>query len=79
MWKSVNSATKPAEIDTDSSRVYNYVRRNIVAHENEENEISYDYEELKVPKEAWDLYLANVELEATLDDLLTNVIPEVLG
>lgn len=68
-WYRVESMLEPLETDTESSEVYNYVRRNIETEEREENGETitmYVYEEAKVLKADWGLYL---ELEQTRADV----------
>lgn len=64
------SLTRPLEIDTESSKVYNYVRQNIEEEEREENGETvtvYVYDECKVPKEAWGLYLDTMQNTADIE------------
>lgn len=70
----------PQEIDTTSSRKYNYVRRNIVEVEREQEDgttlTMYEYEETQVLKEDWGLYLDLVQAQADIEYL--NMITEEL-
>lgn len=70
----------PQEIDTTSSRKYNYVRRNIVEVEREQEDgttlTMYEYEEIQVLKEDWGLYLDLVQAQADIEYL--NMITEEL-
>lgn len=79
-WYKSESATLPLEIDTESSKVYNYVRQNIeeVEKENEDGETvtAYTYDEAKVLKEDWGLYLDLSQAQADIDYL--NMITEDL-
>ncbi len=64
------SLTRPLEVDTDSSKAYNYVRQNIEEEEREENGETvtvYVYDECKVPKEAWGLYLDTAQNKADIE------------
>lgn len=65
-WYKSESATQPLEIDTISSKKYNYVRRNIEQATREDTTV-YKYEECKILKEDWGLYLENEQLRADLD------------
>ena len=65
-WYKSESATYPLEVDTTSSKRYNYVRRNITEVV-KEDVTYYEYEELKIAKEDWGLYLENEQLRADLD------------
>ena len=71
-WYNSESMSEPLEIDTESSAVYNYVRRNIreVAEIIEGEEITkYVYEECKIPKESWGMYQELVQQKADIDYL----------
>lgn len=65
-WYKSESATYPLEVNTISSKKYNYVRRNITEVV-KEDVTYYEYEELKIAKEDWGLYLENEQLRADLD------------
>ena len=74
-WKSVNSNTKPLEIDNTISSEYVYVRRNIVelSRVDEltgETLMEYNYEELLVKKENWNLYQMLMKNQANVDYLM---------
>ena len=83
-WYKSQSDIKPSEYDNKSSKVYIYLRKNIVyveAQESAEHEIPahYKYDELKLPKEAEQLILDNLEhttqissLEDAICDLMIN-------
>lgn len=50
-------AVRPAEVDRTSSRRYVYARRNIALIEGDgERPDHYEWEELAVPREAWDAF-----------------------
>ena len=76
MWKEVESATRPSELDTASSKVYNYVRRNIREEEREvngETVVYYVFEEQRIHKEDWDTYakvIQNTQDVADITDAL---------
>ncbi len=74
-WKIVQSTEKPQEIDTTSSKVVNYVRRNIHTIDIDGTE-SYEYEELEVGKDVWLLYQELEQAKADIDYL--NMITEDL-
>lgn len=74
-WKIVQSTERPHEIDTTSSKVVNYVRRNIHTIEIDGEEI-YEYEELEVGKDVWLLYQELEQAKADIDYL--NMITEDL-
>ena len=59
MWEKRESREQPAALDKTSSRVYNYVRRDIETEtrQGEEGlETWFVYEEQKILKEDWDTY-----------------------
>lgn len=81
MWYKAESMTLPAIIDDVSSRVYVYVRKNINVEqrtdESGETIIVYVYDEIKIPKEVYEIF--NLEsgnerrisdIEDTLADML---------
>lgn len=67
-WITSASAQRPEDIDTESSEVYNYVRKDI-----EEVEMdglaSFVYKEAKIQKEDWGLYLDLAQAQADIDYL----------
>lgn len=77
-WYHSESATRPLETDTTSSKKYNYVRRNITEvqrTESEETITMYEYDECKILKEDWGLYeetaqnTADIEYIAVMADI----------
>jgi hypothetical protein len=71
-WKPSQSAERPVEIDTTSSKVYNYARRNITEEvvEGPDGAMTvYNYDELKVEKSSWALYLDLEQARADIDYL----------
>lgn len=72
-WYNAQSAEKPETMDTTSSQQYNYARRNIEETQIENQDGAkltvYNYEEAKVPKESWGLYLELVQQRADIDYL----------
>ena len=85
-WELVHGSqeTKPAELDTEISRVYVYQRRNIerVTIEDEEfgtNEF-WQYEERKLTREEWaNMRAAELEEELTQTQLALVELYETLG
>ena len=70
-WKKAESANRPAELDTTSSKKYNYVRKNITEEQRETEEGTmtfYVYDELKVLKSDWTLFLAVADSESRIAD-----------
>lgn len=72
-WQEAQSAQRPEETDTTSSKIYNYVRRNITETHTELEDGSvvtlYTYEEAKIPKASWALYQMVVAQRAEIDYL----------
>lgn len=68
-WYYSESMNRPNETDTTSSKVYNYVRRNI-EEVTVDGETKYTWEECKIPKENWELYLQNEQQAADIDYLM---------
>ena len=71
-WYNSESMSEPMEIDTESSAIYNYIRRNIheVSEKIEgETVIKYEYEECKILKESWGIYQELVQQKADIDYL----------
>ena len=65
------STQMPLEVDTESSKIYNYVRRNIRHEEVEgmdgETVTMYYYEEAKIRKEDWGLYEETAQQRSDID------------
>ena len=73
-WYKSSSTVRPEKTDTTSSKVYNYVRKNIVEEEiadelHEGTTTIYTYDECKVPKASWDVFLQNEQNTANIDYL----------
>ena len=72
MWKKAASAEIPAELDTTSSKTVNYVRKNITEVEREQPDGSkmtmYEYDELAVKKEDWELFMAVSESAVRIEE-----------
>ena len=70
-WYRSESTVMPEETDLTSSKVYNYVRRNIEEEEREDEEgntiTMYVFEEMKVSKESWGMYLETIQNTANID------------
>ena len=78
-WYKVESSNKPLEVDTESSKRYNYIRKNIEVTQREndgEANTVFIYDECKVLKEDWGLYLELAQAQADIDYL--NMITEDL-
>ena len=72
-WYTASSNTRPAATDTTSSKVFNYVRRNITEQtvtDEGETRTAFVYEEAKIPKEDWGTYNELRQQRADIDYLL---------
>lgn len=84
-WKKTESAERPAELDTNSSKTVNYVRKNITEVEREQPDGSkmamYEYDELAVPKADWLLFNELSESTTRISDVEDAVIElaELIG
>lgn len=72
-WYRAQSTNRPDVIGTTTSKVYNYVRRNIEQGTMEDPEggtmVVFNYEEAKVPKESWSMYQDLEQAKADIDYL----------
>ena len=71
MWEHVEgSNVVPATLDRTSSGKYVYFRKNIVHHDAQENwGEHYSWDEMKVPREVWEIAQAEMEHELALSDV----------
>lgn len=76
MWyKNENSdLTRPSAIDMTSSQVYIYVRKNIelvpeTVNGDETISAHYKWDEIKIPKEVWEIAKETFEHSEALDDV----------
>lgn len=74
-WYTVESDTMPQDEETQRSKVYNYIRRNIRTEQRTDEESGNTYtvyvcEEMKIPKDQWSLYKAQEQQSADIDYLL---------
>lgn len=60
-WYIAESTVMPLEQDLTSSKIYNYVRRNITT-KTVDDVMMYVYEECKVLKEDWDLFMSIMDI-----------------
>ena len=81
MWYLTESNVKPEPTDTTSSNVYNYDRKNITSVEREDIDghkyAVYVYEELKVKKADWLIYIELKELneqQSVTDQAIQDII-----
>lgn len=77
MWIKSESNVSPVLQDTESSRVYNYDRRNVEqterTMEDGSKETVFSYEENKVHKSEWENYLTLKELTAQQETTMSAV------
>lgn len=69
-WRKLQCDTMPELIDTTSSSVVNYMRRNITQKTIEvegETKTVYEYEEIKINKSEWDMFQQTIDNEANID------------
>ena len=83
-WKHAESTNRPLELDTTISKVYNFVRKNIVEKQVEtegETITMYEYDELMVPKADWLLFESMADSESRISDVEDAVIElaEIIG
>lgn len=71
MWyPSENRSFRPDTLDTTSSKVYNYIRKNIEEYTDPETGNPYwKYLEQKIPKDQYELYEQTQQTQADLDYL----------
>lgn len=72
MWYEAEATERPIMLDTTSSKVYNYVRKNVTEtqHTDEMTGETYTvwvFEEMKIPKDSWALYKAVERNTANID------------
>lgn len=86
MWKRSENGTteKPAALEIDTSKRWNYVRRNFVLVEAaEDRPAHWEWEEKKVLKEDWETYMQVADHSDALEDVyaalteLAEIITEV--
>ena len=72
-------AVRPSEVDQTSSNEYIYVRRSIeyvesVGEGDDERPAHYQWEETRIPKDAWEIFLQTEDNRAALDDVYDALI-----
>ena len=71
MWIKAEANYEPNAVDTTTSRVYNYIRKNIHQEQREDDDGNiltvWVYEEKKISKENWELYKAVERNSANID------------
>lgn len=82
MWYKAESTELPTVIDDTSSRVYVYVRKNI-KEEQRADEVTgetvtvYVYDEIKIPKEVYEIFRIESENEVRISDV-EDILAEIL-
>lgn len=83
MWYKAESMTLPAIIDDTSSRVYVYVRKNINVEqrtdESGETIIVYVYDEIKIPKEVYEIFDLESGNERRISDIEDTLADMLFG
>ena len=77
MWYDVTNGdlTRPAAIDETSSKVYVYVRRNIeLVEATDEMPAHYRWQELKIPREMWEVTKKVFNHDSALDDVYSALV-----
>lgn len=81
MWYEVENgeAVRPSEVDQTSSADYIYVRRSIELVEatgegEDERPAHYEWEETRIPRDAWEIYLQAEDNRTALDDVYDALI-----
>ena len=75
MWYKSESKDIPTEIDMASSQVYVFIRKNIIPIQRED-ETLYEYDEIKIPKEVYEIFrleTENTDRIADLEDVLADM------
>lgn len=78
MWEIVRSDTEPVAIDRESSKVYDYFRKNIELITKEDGSIGYRYEEMKVDKSLYEIMISQFDNLERLNDI-EEAIAEIIG
>lgn len=78
MWEIVHSDTEPIAIDRESSKVYDYFRKNIELITKEDGGIGYRYEEMKVDKSLYEIMISQFDNLERLNDI-EEAIVEIIG
>ena len=81
MWYESSSTAYPSLLDTTSSKVYVYVRKNVRQETIEEegsSKVIYTYDEMKVPKEVYGIFEKELQNDSRLNDI-EEVLTEIIG
>lgn len=72
----------PSELDTTSSSIYVYVRKDFVRHEEMDSGVTYySWQEYKIPKSVYDIFIKVITNEAVTNELLNAIceLAELVG
>lgn len=70
MWRKSESIVKPAELDTTSSKRWNYIRKDFeLVEATEDFPEHWEYLENKVLKEDWETYTKVIDHGEALEDV----------
>ena len=69
---------KPERYETEISKKWVYVRRNIERIKFEDGNYGYRYEEMKIPKEVFEVFAAQESAESRIADI-EEAITEIVG
>ncbi len=69
---------KPQRIETNISQKWVYVRRNIERYQLEDETYGYRYEEMKLPKDVFEIFEAQESAESRIADI-EEAITEIVG
>ena len=81
MWYYSEATMPPQQIDDTSSKKYVYVTKDVEEFEREidgETITMYRWQEQKIPKEDWDIYLTAMRNTSDISDL-TDAVIELAG
>lgn len=81
MWYESSSTAYPSLLDTTSSKVYVYVRKNVrqeTIEEESNSRIIYIYDEMKIPKEVYGIFEKELQNDSRLNDI-EEVLTEIIG
>ena len=82
MWYKSESTVRPEQVDNTSSKIYVYVRKNIVETTREDetigNEVVFEFDECKIPKDIYEIFKSQLEANDRLDEI-EEVIAEIVG
>ncbi len=82
MWYKVESMVSPIMIDSLSSKKWVYIRRNVVSKtevdEFGNEHVTYRYEEQKIPKENYAIFLTSSENSDRLSDI-EDILADMIG